>query len=116
MTIDKEQYSRFLEKVAEGIDIPPGKYQDAVDRYESVGRWLEAGQYPGIPGSTDHLSSGLLSARNRGEGPSGEVLRADYDIDLVCELQVERYRTDARSVKLMGWESPTRAWYLPQSP
>ena len=100
MTIDKEQYSRFLEKVAEGIDIPPGKYQDAVDRYESVGRWLEAGQYPGIPGAPIIYPQGSFRLGTVVRPIRGGV-EADYDIDLVCELQVERYRTDARSVKLM---------------
>ncbi len=45
MTIDTRSYATFLEKVAEDIDIPPGKYKEAVDRYEAVGHWLEGGRY-----------------------------------------------------------------------
>ena len=37
MAIDAGKYSRFLENVAEAIDIAPSKYQDAVDRYQAVG-------------------------------------------------------------------------------
>ena len=43
MTIDKNSYANFLEKVAEDIDIAPSKYQQAVDRYKVVGHWLEDG-------------------------------------------------------------------------
>ena len=50
MKLDVNKYSRFLEKVAEDIDILPGKYKDAVDRYQAVGRWLEEGNYPGCSG------------------------------------------------------------------
>ena len=45
MAIDKIKYSKFLEEVAQTIDIPPSKYQQAVDRYQSVGQWLESGEY-----------------------------------------------------------------------
>ena len=40
MTIDKNAYANFLEKVAEDIDIAPSKYQEAVDRYKAVGTGL----------------------------------------------------------------------------
>ncbi len=49
MTIDLRKYSRFLEQVAAEIDIPPGKYQDAVDRYNTVGAWLEDGNILAAP-------------------------------------------------------------------
>ena len=50
MTVDTGKYPEFLELVASDIDIPPTKYQDAVDRYQAVGRWLEAGDYSGFSG------------------------------------------------------------------
>jgi hypothetical protein len=100
MTVDKDKYSKFLEKVAEDIDIPPGKYKDAVDRYESVGRWLEDGEYPEC--------SGDLSIYPQGSFRLGTVVRpirdgleASYDIDLVCELPLRKQRTDPQSVKVM---------------
>lgn len=100
MTINRDKYSRFLEKVAEDIDIPPGKYQDAVDRYQSVGRWLEDGKYLGC--------SGELSIYPQGSFCLGTVIRpirggieASYDIDLVCEMPIQKRQTDPRSVKAM---------------
>ena len=100
MAIDKSKYSRFLENVAEDLDIPPGKYQDAVDRYQAVGGWLEEAQYPEC---TD-----LPSIYPQGSFRLGTVVRplrdgieADYDIDLVCELPIAKQWTDACSVKTM---------------
>ncbi len=100
MTIDTEKYNRFLDSVAEEIDIPPSKYQDAVERYQSVGKWLEAGEYL--------ESSGKPSIYPQGSFRLGTVARpirggveASYDIDLVCELPIEKKRTDPYSIKTM---------------
>lgn len=100
MTVDREKYSRFLDKVTEEIDIPPSKYQDAVDRYQSVGKWLEGGEYL--------ASSGQSSIYPQGSFHMGTVVRpirggveASYDIDLVCELPIEKYRTDPCTIKVM---------------
>lgn len=100
MTIDVRKYSRFLEQVASEIDIPPGKYQDAVDRYKSVGAWLEDGEYPEC--------SGELSIYPQGSFRLGTVVRpmrdgleASYDIDLVCEMPLQKERTNPQSVKSM---------------
>ena len=100
MTIDKQKYSKFLENVAQSVDIPPGKYQEAVDRYQSVGRWLEAGKYP--------VRAGQPSIYTQGSFRLGTVVRpirggveADYDIDLVCELPIEKHLIQAHAVKTM---------------
>ena len=98
--VDKNRYSRFFEKIAEAIDIPPSKYQDAVDHYQAVGKYLEDGEYPGCAGE--------LSIYPQGSFRLGTVVRpirdgieASYDIDLVCELPIEKHWTNPRSVKLM---------------
>ena len=70
MTIELGKYPEFLERVASEIDIPPGKYQNAVDRYEAVGRWLEAGGYPGGLGTTQHLPTRLLPPRDSRQADS----------------------------------------------
>ena len=98
MTIDKNAYADFLEKVAEDIDIAPSKYQQAVDRYKAIGHWLEDGEYPGCTDTPDIYPQGSFRL--------GTVVRpirggkeADYDIDLVCELPIAKDRTDPRTVK-----------------
>ena len=100
MTINITKYSKFLEQVASEIDIPPGKYQDAVDRYQAVGRWLEEGEYPGC--------SGELSIYPQGSFRLGTVVRpirdgieASYDIDLVCEMPLRKDQSTPQAVKSM---------------
>ena len=100
MPIDIAKYSDFLKGIAQDIDIPPSKYQQAVDRYESVGRWLENGSYKGC--------YRVPSIYTQGSFRLGTVVRpirhgaeADYDIDLVCELSVPKDQTEPKAVKLM---------------
>ena len=103
MAIDKARYSRFLGNVAADLDIPPGKYQDAVDRYQAVGRWLEGGRYPGCTGVPSIYPQGSFRLGTVVR-PLRDGIEADYDIDLVCELPIAKRRTDARSVKSMVGE------------
>ena len=35
----------ILDSLGSSLDIPPNKYEQAVNRYESVGRYLEGGVY-----------------------------------------------------------------------
>ncbi len=98
MAIDLSSYNCFLERIAEDLDIPPSKYQQAVDRYESVGHWLEDGEYLEYPGE--------LKIYPQGSFRLGTVVRplvngkeADYDIDLVCELPALKDQTEPESVK-----------------
>lgn len=100
MTMDIKKYSAFLEHVASEIDIPPSKYQDAVDRYQAVGRWLECGEYPRCQGE--------LSICVQGSFRLGTVVRpirngieACYDIDLVCEIPLHKDQTTPQAVKSM---------------
>ena len=100
MSIDKGKYPEFLEQVASEIDIPPSKYQHAVDRYQAVGRWLEDGGYAG--------SSGQPSIYPQGSFRLGTVIRpirdgieASYDIDLVCELPLIKHLTTPCIIKHM---------------
>ena len=97
---DKGKYSRFLENVVQNIDIPPSKYQQAVDRYSAVGRWLEDGAYKESVDDSSIYPQGSFRL--------GTVVRpirggidADYDIDLVCELPIPKQRTEPRQVKVM---------------
>ena len=100
MTVNITRYSKFLEEVASEIDIPPGKYQDAVDRYQAVGRWLEEGEYQGC--------SGKLSIYPQGSFRLGTVVRpirdgieASYDIDLVCEIPLRKDQSMPQAIKSM---------------
>ena len=100
MTIDIEKYSKFLEIVAEQIDIPPSKYQEAVDRYQAIGSWLEEGEYLESMGDPSIYPQGSFRLGTVVR-PIRDGVEADYDIDLVCELQIPKSCTDARCVKMM---------------
>ena len=98
--IDQKKFAKFLEKIAETLDIPPGKYRDAVDRYRTAGQWLENGRYPQCtsvptiyPQGSFRLGTVVRPIRNEAE--------ADYDIDLVAEFPIEKSLTTAESVKTM---------------
>ena len=93
-----EQYNEFLGNLAEELDIPPSKYQQAVDRYAAVGKWLEEGNY--------ESSSGKPLIYPQGSFRLGTVVRplkngeeSDYDIDLVCELQIRKDQTNPQKIK-----------------
>jgi Adenylyl/Guanylyl and SMODS C-terminal sensor domain len=90
----------LLRSIAEDLDIPPGKYKDAVERYSSVGKWLEGGDYPG--------TYGIPAIYVQGSFRLGTVVRpfregrdADYDIDLACELRSSVHSLTAEATKQM---------------
>ena len=98
MTINTNAYATLLEKVAEDIDVPPAKHQEAVDRYNAVGRWLEGGDYPSGARTPEIYPQGSFRLGTVVRPLRGGV-EADYDIDLVCELQIAKEWTDASTVK-----------------
>lgn len=100
MTIQLDAYSQFLEGVAEDIDIPPSKYQDAVERYRAVGRWLEDGEYSESSGPPDIYPQGSFRLGTVVK-PVEAGAETDYDIDLVCELCLDKAQTTPDSVKAM---------------
>lgn len=92
--------SEALVSLAEGLDIPPSKYREAVERYQAVGAWLDAEQSP--------LKRHGLAIYAQGSFRIGTVVRpikdgkeADYDIDLVCELRSPQERLNASELKGM---------------
>lgn len=92
------QYSVFLEKAAEELDISPSKYKQAVSRYQAVGAWLEGGEYDEqlyelciYPQGSFRLGTVVRPYRNHKD--------QDYDIDLVCELRAHDRLEDAGEVK-----------------
>ena len=100
MKIDLEKYSQFLDKVAENIDIHPSKYEDAVNRYQAVGRWLEDGDYSGCSGKPNIYPQGSFALGTVVRPIRGGV-EAGYDIDLVSELPIDKHLTAPRIVKTM---------------
>lgn len=98
MTMDIKRYSAFLEQVATEIDITPGKYQDAVDRYQAVGEWLHDGRYSGCGDKPSICVQGSFRLGTVVR-PIRNGIEASYDIDLVCELPLRKGATTPQSVK-----------------
>lgn len=98
--LDAEQYNQFLVRIAEEIDIPPSKYQQAVDRYESVGKWLEGGDYPKCIEEVSIYPQGSFKLGTVTR-PLKQGKEANFDIDLVCELPILKNDTTPHDVKDM---------------
>ena len=101
MMISVNEYSGFLNKLAKDIDIPPRKYEDAVDRYQDVGKWLEGGIYPGAYSDGVDISPQGSFRLGTVTRPVRSGMDSDYDIDLVCEIPLRKDQTDPLSVKKM---------------
>jgi hypothetical protein len=98
MTTTNPFLAQSLEAAANSLDIPPGKYKEAVERYTAVANWLDAG------GTT--LKSFAPAVSVQGSFRLGTVVRpvihgkeADYDIDLVCRLDASGPSMSPRRLK-----------------
>ncbi|MBT3191903.1 MAG: nucleotidyltransferase, partial [Verrucomicrobia bacterium] len=79
------QLNALLQGIAKSLDIPPGKYAQAVEQYKAVGDWLSAegtalaGYSPEVyPQGSLRLGTIVRPLRDGEE--------SDYDVDLVCQL------------------------------
>lgn len=88
----------ILQDIAEELDIPPSKYQQAVERYTSVGKWLEGGHYPGLTGTPAIYPQGSFRLGTVVR-PIRDGVETDYDIDLVCDLIMPKSQTNPRQVR-----------------
>ena len=79
------RYNQFLENLSDQLDIPPSKYQQAVDRYQAVGKWLSDCDYDGCDDSPAIYPQGSFRLGTVVR-PIRDGQEADYDIDLVCRL------------------------------
>lgn len=85
-----------LEELADALDIPPSKFEEAKSRYESLGDWL------GRDEST--LSQYAPAISPQGSFLLGTVTRPlsdaeEYDVDLVCLLDATKTDFSQKSLK-----------------
>lgn len=85
MIVQEELLNDVLNQVAIELDIPPHKYKEAMERFDTIKRYLEDGDYPG---STPPPSIYL-----QGSFRLGTVIRpikggkaCDFDLDVVCQI------------------------------
>lgn len=97
MLIDeKGKLNDFLLKIAETLDIPDYFYEDAVLKYEDIGSWLAAEDSKLKPYSPEIYPQGSFRL--------GTVVRPiskndEYDIDLVCLLNLDKTQTSQTNLK-----------------
>jgi hypothetical protein len=96
MLNNKTQLSSLLTKTAEALDIPDHVYEDATLKYEDVGEWLAA--------DDSDLKQYNPEIHVQGSFRLGTVVRPisdadEYDIDLVCQLAIEKEQTTQENLK-----------------
>ncbi len=79
----KEMLLRVLSDLIEELDVPPSKYEDANNRYESVGQWLNS-DGSDLAQYTPTIYAQGSFALGTAVKPLGEE---DYDVDAVCRLE-----------------------------
>jgi hypothetical protein len=94
--IEHDILSKFLEKVATTLDIPDYVYEDATLKYEDVGSWLSA--------DDSILARYSPEIYPQGSFRLGTVVRPfsnedEYDLDLVCQLELEKEQTTQTNLK-----------------
>lgn len=80
----KEMLLRVFSDLVEELDVPPSKYEDAKNRYESVGQWLNS-DGSDLAQYTPTIYAQGSFALGTAVKPLGEE---DYDVDAVCRLEV----------------------------
>jgi len=100
LTREENHVDHLLRGISEALDIPPSKYKQAVERYKSVGKHIEQGEYPGVSGEPECYCQGSFQL--------GTVVRpikkgkeSDYDIDLVAQLPQDKKRIGSGELKHM---------------
>lgn len=94
----KDKLAEFLAKLAETLDIPDYLHDDAVLRYEDIGEWLSDVGSALRPYAPEIYPQGSFRL--------GTVIRPlsdkdEYDIDLVCHLQIEKEKLTQEKLKEM---------------
>jgi len=98
----KDQFSKFLQHLAESLDISESRYKQAEERYQTVGNWLARDESIVVKYSPDIYLQGSFRL--------GTVIKPitdaeEYDIDLVCELSINKNQVSQKQLKsLVGYE------------
>lgn len=92
MTARDQEYNKYLQKLAENLDISDTMRDKAIDSYTAVGKWLG-----------DCADDSPVKIFPQGSFYLGTVIkpvddRDDYDIDLVCLLK-DKYGASEREIK-----------------
>lgn len=102
MINNKENLNSILLKTAEQLDIPNSRYEQAENRYKSIGEWLNR--------DSSKVAKFKPEIYSQGSFRLGTVIKPiseddDYDIDLVCVLDISKSDITQHQLKeLIGEE------------
>lgn len=86
----------FLERLAQELDVPASRYEEAESRYHSVGDWLSREE----SSLKEHSPDVYVQGSFRLGTPIRPVNDAEhYDIDLVCELSLGKHEVSQKGLK-----------------
>jgi hypothetical protein len=100
MTVHNKRLAKshddILEAMADALDIPPSKFEEAKSRYEAIGNWLDRPEssIAQFEPSISPQGSFLLGTVTRPFTDSEE-----YDVDLVCRLLATKADFTQKSLK-----------------
>jgi len=98
---DSEQKAKFdsiLTRISDLLDISEAIYEDAVRKYEDVGSWLDANDSPLHVNKPEIYAQGSFRIGTVVRPLSG---RDEYDIDLVCHLEIDKKNISQKELTSM---------------
>ena len=102
MSTKSKQFNELLESIAEALDISDSHYEQAVDRYKSIGKWMLRDESVVARCNPEIYPQGSV-ALGTVTKPVSDV--DEYDMDLVSELSVRKKEiTQERLKNLVGKE------------
>lgn len=94
----KTQFSQILLHLAEALDISESRYKEAVEKYKAVGKWLGKADSPLSLYTPDVYPQGSF---NLGTVVKPVMREDEYDIDLVCQLNIRKAQITQQQLKKM---------------
>ncbi|HXG07489.1 MAG TPA: nucleotidyltransferase [Nitrososphaera sp.] len=96
MALQLSEFNQLLSSLAQSLDIPDHLYEDATLKYEDIGEWLSA--------DDSELKRFSPEVYPQGSFRLGTVVRPlsendEYDIDLVCHLQISKENITQKELK-----------------
>ena len=94
---NRQQISQILGDLAETLDVPPSKYEEAKEHYQAVGNWLGEEDSELAPFNPQIYAQGSFSL-----GTAVRPLEKDeYDVDAVCLLNLTCDQVTQKQLKEM---------------
>lgn len=94
----RQQVNKALENLTDNIDISETRYKEAEGHYKAIGEWLGKDDSPLAPYSPEIYPQGSFRL--------GTVVKPisdndEYDIDLVCQLELSKQEVTQKELKQM---------------